>query len=88
MHHLYSSDLALKHSQIVVGLCVVGRGCNGSLQHLQGILRAALRCEDDCQVVQALREIGPQLQCRLVACEGGCAAHTSLSANTLVCSRP
>ena len=84
---LYCPDFTLEHAQVVVGLGVVGRSCNGSLQHLQGVLGAALRCEDDGQVVQALREVGPQLQRRLVACEGGCAAQASRSASTQLCSR-
>lgn len=72
---LDGANLALEDSQIVIGLGIVGRGCDGGLQHLQRIRRTPLRREDHRQIVQALREVGPQLQRSLVARKRPC-AHT------------
>jgi hypothetical protein len=72
--HLDGSDVALQHTEVVIGLSIIGRSSNSCLEHLQRILCTALSCEDDGQVVETLREVGAQLQCCLVTVEGSCMA--------------
>lgn len=70
MVYLDSAHFTLQDSQIVEGFSVVWRSSNGRLQHLQRVLSPALGGEDDGQVVEALREVRPQLQRALVAHKG------------------
>ncbi len=72
MSHLDGAELALQHAQVVVRLGIPRRSRDRCLQHLSGLRRAALGGQDDGQVVEALREVGAQLQRRLVAAQRAC----------------